>query len=752
MNIEADLQIAAVRRPPEDEPPYWEAPADSSYESWKAELAGSLLDGRSCRAALLVGDAAGELADRVGELSDHVVVIDGGCSTDWRIEGEFDLIVCDHVLDAAPADGLDALAARLARHLRVGGHLLLAHENSLADDPTRTGFDRGATFGAVAIAAAAGRVRGLLLVRELRSPLFTAHLFRRDTRPKRAVTPELIELPLPDEIALPLAVERRVVWNGALMTRARAEAEELCRDVPILMYHSVADEGPEACEPYRTSVAAFREQIRYLRRNGYHTITLGEWRDAIDRARPLAGRPIIITFDDGYRDFHRNALPILERSDFGATVFVVTEKVGSFADWEEETASIPLMDWDEIRDAVARGTIIGSHTARHADMLRVPRARFREECRISNLRLREKLGIEARDLAYPWGCSYPRGRALLADYGFRTAVRSWGGRSTLEDDPSNLARIEIGADTLEEFIEKLKSPYLADHNDYPAPDGWEESEPVGFADKPDDAMIGFGDGAGTDPVGFMVPSAQRQDEPVGFSPRVPAVAVPSALVTVAAPQPPARMVAGVDSSARLEQLIDELVRLRDSMIEKTGARMTLQKRVAGLFSSPLTGRTGRDLRSLEPIAHGVSISFDEGAHVALRIDPKDDHSRSPESYLNKLGIFYTGESHWLALEAYIDWSELSLIQRFQLGICAQADREVFCKAILRLQKRGGKTEELVLTSFDLGRDDRTVTMAGTVTLPDLVDIDTGSGAHLMLFFDTTADLSLVIHYLNVYVA
>src|ERR1700704_2459088 len=118
---------------------------------------------------------------------------------------------------------------------------------------------------------------------------------------------------------------------------------------PILMYHSVADEGPPELSAFRVSCAAFRQQMRFLREHGYHSISLTEWALSIATKRFVAGRPVVITFDDGYADFATNAWPVLAETNLRATIFVVTGSVGGIADWDRtEQAGLALLGWNEL--------------------------------------------------------------------------------------------------------------------------------------------------------------------------------------------------------------------------------------------------------------------------------------------------------------------------------------------------------------------------------------------------------------------
>src|SRR5579863_4430845 len=105
--------------------------------------------------------------------------------------------------------------------------------------------------------------------------------------------------------------------------------------VPILMYHSIDDTGPAALASYRILPSRFQQQIEFLKENGYYSITLDQWAKAVRDRQILPGRPIVITFDDGYLNFLNQAWPVMRRYGFTATMFVVTGKVGGVADWED---------------------------------------------------------------------------------------------------------------------------------------------------------------------------------------------------------------------------------------------------------------------------------------------------------------------------------------------------------------------------------------------------------------------------------
>jgi hypothetical protein len=78
---------------------------------------------------------------------------------------------------------------------------------------------------------------------------------------------------------------------------------QLRAGVPILMYHRVATNGPPGLDRFRVDPTLFDEQLSALKQAGFRTIDLGDWVGVLSRSKALLGKPIILTFDDSYRDF-----------------------------------------------------------------------------------------------------------------------------------------------------------------------------------------------------------------------------------------------------------------------------------------------------------------------------------------------------------------------------------------------------------------------------------------------------------------
>jgi len=133
--------------------------------------------------------------------------------------------------------------------------------------------------------------------------------------------------------------------------------------MPVLLYHQVNDSGS------RLSVSPdrFEEQMKYLHDAGYRAVTPENLEDFLLHKKPLPKKSIMITFDDGFLDNHKNALPILKKYNFNAVFFITTKFIGKKAEYcsEEKDQEMKMMNVDEIRNLYNSGHIIANHLHSH---------------------------------------------------------------------------------------------------------------------------------------------------------------------------------------------------------------------------------------------------------------------------------------------------------------------------------------------------------------------------------------------------
>jgi peptidoglycan/xylan/chitin deacetylase (PgdA/CDA1 family) len=212
----------------------------------------------------------------------------------------------------------------------------------------------------------------------------------------------------------------------------------------VVAFHRVSD-------AYRDSltfpVAHFETICRFFRRR-FAVIPLGEMVTRLERGQPLAGT-LAITFDDGYRDNHDLAAPILRDLGLPATFFIVSDFIESeVVPWWDEACDPPprWMTWSQVRALRASGFDIAAHTRTHADLGAVTGAQAEWEIVGARQALEERLGAPVDLFAYPYGRTEnmtESNRELVRRAGFRCCASCHGGVNPPGADPFRLRRIPI---------------------------------------------------------------------------------------------------------------------------------------------------------------------------------------------------------------------------------------------------------------------------------------------------------------------
>ncbi len=192
----------------------------------------------------------------------------------------------------------------------------------------------------------------------------------------------------------------------------------------------------------------FGRQMAYLAEAGFTPVTLEDVYAAWTAGAPLPPRPVVLTFDDGYRDFFTAAYPVLKARGFRATVYVIVDFLDRPA----------YLTWEMLSTLVSEGLVaVGSHTLTHVDLTTAAPDRARREIFLSKQRLEERLGVAVADFAYPAGRYNPAAVGLVEAAGYRTAVTTRPGNILRLEERLTLPRVRVdGREGLAEFIGKLR--------------------------------------------------------------------------------------------------------------------------------------------------------------------------------------------------------------------------------------------------------------------------------------------------------
>lgn len=210
--------------------------------------------------------------------------------------------------------------------------------------------------------------------------------------------------------------------------------------VPILTYHSIDESG----SIISTSPHVFRRQMQHLSDAGYKAITLGEMVARQGKSEVLPEKTVVLTFDDGFRNFYTEAYPVLRANDFKATVFLVTDLCGRHNDWAGNPQDLPrseLLDWKEIRELDADGIEFGSHTRTHPDLTQLRAQKITSEMLDSKAQISDRLGREVSTFAYPYGRMNSEARRIALE-NFDASCSTDLGKVRSQHDRASLNRID----------------------------------------------------------------------------------------------------------------------------------------------------------------------------------------------------------------------------------------------------------------------------------------------------------------------
>jgi len=226
--------------------------------------------------------------------------------------------------------------------------------------------------------------------------------------------------------------------------------------VPILMYHHIAA-PPAGADAVRRDLSVspkdFEEQLIYLREQGYVSITLHDLLLAVQRGEALPPKPVVLTFDDGYRDNYLQAFPLLQRYGYTGAFFVNA----AFIDSE----SPEYMTWAQIEEMAAEGMDIEAHGYTHPDLRKVDM----DELIFQILRPKEAIEArthgEVRFFCYPSGQYDERVVRVLQSANYWGAVTLISGVEQRSDRAFEWQRIRVRGHYSVQELDHVLSVYMA---------------------------------------------------------------------------------------------------------------------------------------------------------------------------------------------------------------------------------------------------------------------------------------------------
>ena len=234
------------------------------------------------------------------------------------------------------------------------------------------------------------------------------------------------------------------------------------RPIPILTYHQIA-QAPERGAPMRSlyvSPSAFAMQMHTLFLLGYQGLSMTALMPYLQGKK--TGKVVGITFDDGYRNNLENAAGVLKRFNFSSTCYVVSELMGKTNEWDRALgiASASLMDLDQLKQWIASGQEVGSHTQHHVDLTTTDSQTSHSEILNSRISLSQQLNTDIQQFCYPYGRYASEHVDIVKSSGYVAATTTARGKVHADDSAFELRRVPVvRSSSLPQFLFKVLSSY-----------------------------------------------------------------------------------------------------------------------------------------------------------------------------------------------------------------------------------------------------------------------------------------------------
>jgi peptidoglycan/xylan/chitin deacetylase (PgdA/CDA1 family) len=191
--------------------------------------------------------------------------------------------------------------------------------------------------------------------------------------------------------------------------------------------------------------------MRYLREEGYTTLSVGELAAAMREGRDVAPRTVAISFDDGYVSVLEHGLDPLVKHGLRASIYLITE--------QHRTRKPGFLTPEQILAMDRSGVFeLGSHSRTHPDLASQSDAQQVDEIVGSKRWIEELVGPRPLVFCYPFGSHDRRARAEVERAGYTAALSTREGRVNRPTDRLALRRVRVATEPLAQFAQRLGEP------------------------------------------------------------------------------------------------------------------------------------------------------------------------------------------------------------------------------------------------------------------------------------------------------
>ena len=218
--------------------------------------------------------------------------------------------------------------------------------------------------------------------------------------------------------------------------------------IPILMYHKVPEQPITSEHKIFVTKENFEKHLQFYRKRGFETLTFSDlqhYRTGKKSFNHFPKKPLMLTFDDGYKDNLDNAAPLLKKYGFTAQVFLLADSKVASNQWDANSTepSHEIISGPERQQWKNTPFAIGSHGFVHKKITALDKASAQHELMDSKKALENEFSVPVNVFAFTYGVTSPVAADLAQAAGYDYAVNTDTGGLLLEEEPYSIFRVSI---------------------------------------------------------------------------------------------------------------------------------------------------------------------------------------------------------------------------------------------------------------------------------------------------------------------
>ena len=230
----------------------------------------------------------------------------------------------------------------------------------------------------------------------------------------------------------------------------------MAQPVPILLYHSISETAHNRFRRWTVAPRVFAAHMRQLADGGYRPVAVSDFL-ALRANAALPEKPVVITFDDGYRDFVTRAMPVLVEHRFPVTLFVTSGYVGGTSEWliRERETDRQMLTWTQLGDLPHDLVELGGHGYSHRQLDTLPLGEALADVERGVELLSRRTHRPITTFAYPHGYATAEIEAEIGRLGLVGACGVGDALSSPAEGPYKLSRVIVDGTTTPALLRRI---------------------------------------------------------------------------------------------------------------------------------------------------------------------------------------------------------------------------------------------------------------------------------------------------------